>query len=57
MRGKSYAEIAIRVTAPFLDGMIAPARWERMVADAYADFDDPESRRSSPWVTGCGCSS
>jgi len=42
LRGKSYAEIATRVTAPFLDGIIAPREWERMVAAAYAAFDDPE---------------
>ncbi|HVA14486.1 MAG TPA: threonine synthase [Stellaceae bacterium] len=39
LRGKSYAEIAARVTAPFLDGIVAPAAWERMVADAYRGFD------------------
>jgi threonine synthase len=40
-RGKSYAEIAARVMAPFLDGTIAPRDWERMVEDAYRGFDDP----------------
>lgn len=40
-RGKPYAEIAARIMAPFLDGTIAPRDWERMVADAYRDFDDP----------------
>lgn len=39
LQGKSYVEIATRVTAPFLDGIIAPKAWERMVADAYAGFD------------------
>ena len=38
-QGKSYVEIATRVTAPFLDGIIAPAAWEKMVADAYSGFD------------------
>ncbi len=41
-RGKSYAEIAALVTAPFLDGLIAPSEWQAMVADAYRGFDDPE---------------
>jgi threonine synthase len=42
LRGKSYAEIALRVTTPFLDGIVAPRQWEKMIADSYADFDDPE---------------
>ena len=42
LRGKSYAEIALRVTTPFLDGIVAPRQWEKMIAAAYADFDDPE---------------
>ncbi len=41
LRGQSYAEIAARVMAPFLDGTIAPLDWQKMVADAYRSFDDP----------------
>lgn len=41
-KDKSYAEIAAQVMAPFLDGVIAPATWRSMVADAYRDFDDPD---------------
>jgi threonine synthase len=41
LKGKSYAEIAIAVTTPFLDGVIAPPQWRAMVEDAYRDFDDP----------------
>jgi threonine synthase len=42
LRGKSYAEIALRVTTPFLDGIVAPKEWEKMIDAAYADFDDPD---------------
>ena len=42
LRGKSYAEIALRVTTPFLDGIVAPPQWEKMIEAAYADFDDPD---------------
>ena len=42
LRGKSYAEIALRVTTPFLDGIVAPQQWEKMIEAAYADFDDPD---------------
>jgi threonine synthase len=52
LRGKSYVEIATRVTAPFLDGIVAPAQWERMVAEAYADFDDPEIAPLKPLGDG-----
>ncbi len=41
LRGKSYVEIAQRVTTPFLDGAIAPADWHAMIEDAYRGFDDP----------------
>ena len=41
LRGQSYAEIAFRVTTPFLDGVIAPAQWRAMIEDAYQGFDDP----------------
>ena len=41
LRDKTYAEIAAAVTAPFLDGTIAPAAWRAMVEDAYRSFDDP----------------
>jgi threonine synthase len=42
LKGKSYAEIAVRVMTPFLDGVMAPKEFQAMVADAYRDFDDPE---------------
>ncbi|HEY1505134.1 MAG TPA: threonine synthase [Stellaceae bacterium] len=42
LRGKPYAEIALRVTTPFLDGIVAPRQWEAMIDAAYADFDDPD---------------
>jgi len=42
LRGKSYAEIALRVTTPFLDGIVEPPQWEKMIAAAYADFDEPD---------------
>ena len=29
LRGKSYAEIALRVTTPFLDGIVAPGNGRR----------------------------
>ena len=35
LKGKSYAEIAARVTALYLDGVIGPRDWQAMVADAY----------------------
>ena len=41
LRGKSYAEIAVAVMTPFLDGTIAPSDFRRMVEDSYRDFDDP----------------
>jgi len=42
LKGKSYAEIAARVTALYLDGVIGPRDWQAMVAAAYRQFDDPE---------------
>src|SRR5580704_11027952 len=41
LKGKSYAAIAARVMAPFLDGVIGAKEFQAMVADAYRDFDDP----------------
>ncbi|RCS23363.1 threonine synthase [Phyllobacterium salinisoli] len=38
MRGKSYADIAIRVLTPFTGGEIPQADFERMVREAYATF-------------------
>jgi len=52
LRGKSYAEIALRVTTPFLDGIVAPKQWEKMIAEAYADFDDPEIAPLKPLGDG-----
>jgi threonine synthase len=39
LRGLSYAELAARVMQPFLGDAIAPAEFQRLVADAYAGFD------------------
>ncbi len=38
LRGKSYAEIAAAVMAPFVGDTIDPAAWARLVADAYRGF-------------------
>ncbi|MFQ5785574.1 MAG: threonine synthase [Alphaproteobacteria bacterium] len=38
LAGLSYAEIAVRVMSPFLDGVIAPAAFARMVEETYAGF-------------------
>ncbi|PYE90616.1 threonine synthase [Phyllobacterium leguminum] len=38
LRGKSYADIAIRVLTPFIGGEIPQAEFERMVREAYATF-------------------
>jgi threonine synthase len=38
MRGLPYADIALRVIAPFVDGEIAPATLERIVRNAYGTF-------------------
>lgn len=38
LRGKSYADIAIRVLTPFIGGEIPQADFERMVREAYATF-------------------
>ncbi len=38
MRGLAYPDLAIRVLAPFVDGEIEPASFERMVREAYATF-------------------
>jgi threonine synthase len=39
--GLSYADLAIRVMAPFLGGSIPMADFERLVREAYAAFDHP----------------
>jgi len=39
LRGRSYAEIAVRVMAPFLGDAVAPAEIERIAADSYRGFD------------------
>jgi threonine synthase len=41
LKGKPYADIAVQVMTPFLDGTIGPADFRAMVADAYRGFDDP----------------
>ena len=40
LKGKPYAEVAVAVTTPFLDGVVAARDWRRMVEDAYRDFDN-----------------
>jgi threonine synthase len=42
MSGRSYSEIAVAVTWPFVDGAIERDAYEQLVAEAYATFDDPE---------------
>jgi threonine synthase len=39
LRGKSYAEIAGIVMAPFIGGAISPAAWRELVAETYRGFD------------------
>ncbi len=41
-RGKSYAEVAMRVVAPFVGDDIPARDLERMIAEAYATFDHPD---------------
>src|ERR1700722_7278791 len=38
LAGKSYAEIAAVVTAPFIEGVVPADEWRAMVADAYRGF-------------------
>jgi len=38
MRGKSYAEIAARVMAPFIGTALSPPQLDRVLAAAYRDF-------------------
>lgn len=38
LRGRSYADIAVRVLTPFLGGEIASPVFERLVREAYATF-------------------
>jgi len=42
LRGRSFAEIAVAVTWPFIDGAIERLDYERIVDEAYATFDVPE---------------
>ena len=42
LRGRSFAEVAVEVTWPFVDGEVDRADYERIVAAAYATFDSPE---------------
>lgn len=39
LRGLSYQDLAVRVMAPFVEGAVATAELEKIVADAYAGFD------------------
>ncbi len=41
LRGRTYAEIAARVTQPFLGGAVPPAEWCRMIEAAYRPFTHP----------------
>ena len=41
LRGQPYAAVAKRVLAPFLEGEIETAAFERMVDDSYAAFSHP----------------
>jgi threonine synthase len=40
-KGKSYAEIATRVMAPYVAGSVLETDFPGLVRDAYAGFDDP----------------
>jgi threonine synthase len=40
-RGLSYADLAVRVMSPFIEGAVPQVAFERMVRDAYASFDHP----------------
>jgi threonine synthase len=39
LRGLSYAELAVRVIRPYIGGTISDADLERIVEEAYAEFD------------------
>lgn len=41
-KGKSYAEVALRVIAPFVGGDIPERDLKRMIGEAYATFADPD---------------
>jgi threonine synthase len=41
VRGRPYAEIAARVIAPFLGNTVGAARLSQILAETYAEFDDP----------------
>lgn len=41
MAGLSYAEVAVRVMRPFLDGTVSDADFEAIVHDTYAGFGHP----------------
>ncbi len=42
LRGKSYAEAAFAVTAPFLGDAVTPAEWRAIIDRAYRGFDDAD---------------
>ena len=42
LRGLSYAQVAVEVMWPFVEGEIDRDAFERIVADSYATFDTPE---------------
>lgn len=39
LRGKSYAQVAVRVMRDYVGDCIAPAAFERLICDAYSRFD------------------
>ena len=39
LAGRPYAEVAVRVMSPFVDGAVAPDAFAAMVEEAYAGFD------------------
>lgn len=42
LRGRPYAEVAVEVMWPFVEGDVDRAVFERLVAESYATFDTPE---------------
>ncbi len=42
LKGKSYAEAAFAVTAPFLGDAVTPAEWRAIIDRAYRGFDDAD---------------
>ena len=38
LRGESYAAVAAAVTAPFIEGVLAPAEWRALLDEVYGGF-------------------